>query len=183
MNEKVIITDPPPPEVNVKETEAAVLKDEAQLKPKENTDPLFHIERIGHMSFQAHGHHYSGCKILVFQDMQEQGKLLTAPEQANNYFKHNQNIMCVDWKSDGFTLTLVLTNVLNDEQMEILNTRGNIIENMVKEEQEKKRKAIEEAEARVTSDEKKLRELATQGEHCLKNHGAVSKALRKEKKK
>lgn len=170
----------PPPPVEGAEAVDALTTGETQRKPKE---PIFEIARVGSMPFTAHGHHYSGCKILYFESMSSNGKLLTAIEQANEYFVGHQNVMCVDWKADMGSLTLIVTNVLTDEEMEVLNLRGKIISEMVKEEQEKKAKALEEAEERVHADEIKLRELAKHGEHCLKNHGSVVKTMREKGKK
>ncbi len=149
-------------------------------------DPKFVIEKIGPVPFTAHGNHYSGCKVMRFEDAEDADRnFLSAQDQVNAWFEKHQNILCVqmDTSQDGACITMVVTNTLSAEQLEVVNARAHIIEREVQDLIKSKQKHEEEAIKRVEDDEKKLRELAAVGEKCLNNHGGVIKQLREKETK
>ena len=161
----------------------SMVTDKAHNPPKE--DPRFVIVPVGKIPYTAYGVHYSGCKAIQFVagDDEPERVYRSASERMNRYFELNMGLLLVDCfvSADGEAITAIITRTLDDDQLEIVSERAHIIETMVQEKREAKAKALAEAEKTVETEEKRLRELAAHGEHCLKNHGAITKQLREKK--
>lgn len=146
------------------------------------------LERIGHVPY-APGGPYSGCKMIQFTTMADTTQpvgqqLQTAVDQFNDFFVKHGNLLVVEqWvSSDGNVVTAMVTNQMNDAQLRVFNTRADIIEKAVKELMKEEDDKIAEQEKAVTTEHQRLVDMAKVGDHCLHNHGALTKQMREKMK-
>jgi len=131
---------------------------------------------IGKVHVATAREYRSNCKMMFFP----------SHEAVNEWFEKNIGYIMFDWKInvDG-GICAIIGQVLAPEEQEDLDIRAAVIDEMVRERKEERKRHIEEHVAKLRAEQEENRRLIEKGRRCERHHGKFieeGRKARKEKK-